>query len=83
MDKPFSIYLIINESENKTYIGFTDDIERRIIEHLSGKVRTTKEYGDFKYFVLEEAPGRKQARQRERYWKSCAGRKKIKALFFS
>lgn len=83
MDKPFSIYLIINESGNKTYIGFTDDIGRRIREHLSGKVRTTKEYGNLRYFLLEEVPDRDQARQREKYWKSCAGRNKIKALFFS
>lgn len=51
-------------------------------EHISGKTKTTANFGDFEYFILEEVDDIKQARLREKYWKSCAGRKRIKKMFF-
>jgi len=43
----FLVYLLVSKDYNKTYVGFSDDIERRIKEHRKGKVRTTK------YFSLD------------------------------
>lgn len=77
----FFIYFLINELKDKTYIGFTDDIKRRMAEHSNQKTKSIKGFGCFKCFVIENVGDYKQARIREKYWKSCAGRKKLKKLF--
>ncbi|HCP08357.1 MAG TPA: hypothetical protein DIT25_00980 [Candidatus Moranbacteria bacterium] len=77
----YSIYLKINEDKNCTYTGFSDNMERRISEHKAQKVSSTKNFGDFTFHILEKVPDIKYARIQEKYWKSCAGRKKIKEIF--
>ncbi len=79
----FFIYFLINELKDKTYIGFTDDIKRRMAEHSNQKTKSTKGFESFKCFVIENVGDYKQARIREKYWKSCAGRKKLKKLFIN
>ena len=77
----YYIYFLINELKNKTYTGFTENLERRLLEHQDKKVRSTSNFGKFSYFILENVENLTQARIREKYWKSCAGRKKLKKLF--
>ena len=77
----YLIYWLINESNDKTYIGFTDNIDNRIKKHETGDVKTTKDFGKFKCYTLEKVETEEKAVIRERYWKSCAGRKKLKLLF--
>ena len=72
---------MINETRDKTYIGFTSNLERRIKEHKNKKVKTTKNFKNFSVIKLEEISDIKNARQREKYWKSGAGRKKLKNIF--
>ena len=77
----YIIYLLINEARDKTYIGFTDDLARRIKEHKNQKVKTTKNFKNFSITKIEEIDNIRNARQREKYWKSGAGRKKLKNIF--
>ncbi len=77
----YTIYWIINENFTKTYIGFTNDIKLRIHYHKSNKVRTSENFGKFRIFALEKVNALEDARNREKYWKSCAGRKKLKIYF--
>ena len=77
----YVIYFLVNESKDKTYIGFTNDISKRIKMHFSGNVRTTENFGKFEYFILERVDNLEEAIKKERYWKSCAGRKKVKEFY--
>ncbi|MFA5905379.1 MAG: GIY-YIG nuclease family protein [Desulfobacula sp.] len=77
----FTIYLLVNQNYNKTYVGFSSEIENRIRQHFAGEVHTTKDFGRFRCFKLEIVASLEEARIRERYWKSCIGRKKIKVYF--
>ncbi|MFC1612908.1 GIY-YIG nuclease family protein [Patescibacteria group bacterium] len=77
----FIIYWLISEDSTNTYIGFTDNIKRRIIEHKGGKVKTTKKFGKFRCFRIEEVSNIIEARKREKYWKSKAGRNKLKEYY--
>jgi len=52
-------------------------------EHSSGKTKSTVSFGIFSYAIIEEINSLEQAKTRERYWKSCSGRKKLKKLFLS
>ena len=77
----FVVYFLISEDKKKTYVGFSDNLDRRIQEHLNKKVKTTKNFGNFSWQILEKCNNIRIAREAEKYWKSCTGRKKIKIIF--
>jgi len=60
------------------YIGMTSDIERRIVEHNSGKNKGTKPYAPFKLVYTEDHPDRISARKREKYLKTASGKRWLK-----
>jgi putative endonuclease len=80
MKSDYKIYCLVNNN-SATYIGFTNDINRRILEHKSGKVKTTKKFDKFRVLILESAINIKDARKKEKYWKSHTGRKSLKKMF--
>lgn len=77
----YTIYWLISEDLKRTYVGFTDNVKQRLEYHKNKKVKTTITFGKFKCFKLEEVKDLSQAIIREKYWKSAAGRKKLKKLF--
>ena len=78
----YKTYWLISQDKTKTYVGFSERLEDRIREHKDKKVFTTKNFGAFRVFVLEEvAEDIPLAREREKYWKSSAGRKKLKQFY--
>ncbi len=74
------IYVLFSLKDNKTYTGSTDDLERRLSEHTSGKVFSTKNRLPVRLLYFEEYKTLEEARYIEKYYKSCAGRKKLKLL---
>ena len=40
--KNFGVYILESQKNNRYYIGSTDNIERRIVEHNIGKVISTR-----------------------------------------
>jgi len=64
-----------------SYVGSTNNIERRLAEHNSGKSSYTKKFIPWELIYKEECQDRKAALKREKYYKSPAGRRKIKLLF--
>ncbi|MEW6194660.1 MAG: GIY-YIG nuclease family protein [Bacteroidota bacterium] len=38
----YTVYILLSEKDHKRYIGFTDNLERRLSEHNSGLVKSTK-----------------------------------------
>ena len=55
----------------------TSDIERRIKEHNSGRTRSNKAFRPFELIYFEKVESRKEARVREIYLKSAAGKRFI------
>ncbi|MBW2180018.1 MAG: GIY-YIG nuclease family protein [Deltaproteobacteria bacterium] len=37
----YCVYILLNEAETKTYTGVTDDVEKRLKEHNSGRVKSS------------------------------------------
>ena len=78
----FYIYVIYNALHRKLYIGQTDNIQRRILEHnnsTSERHTYTKRFdGTWSLVYQEEAYNRKQALVREKQLKSYRGRQFIK-----
>ena len=77
----YLIYWLISELIDKTYVGFTNDIKTRIKFHKTGRVKTTIDFGKCRYFILEKVLTLTEAREKEKYWKSATGRRKLKKLF--
>ena len=77
----YKIYWLINQRKTKTYIGFSNELQGRLREHKDKKVNSTKNFGIFSAYIVEEVDSLNEARKREKYWKSSAGRKKLKIYF--
>jgi predicted GIY-YIG superfamily endonuclease len=60
------------------YIGQTEDMEKRWVDHLQGKVSWTKKYNPLEIIHYEEHKTRKEALERERMLKTGFGRKWLK-----
>jgi putative endonuclease len=78
----YFVYIIKSIKDNNIYIGFTNDLIRRLTQHNTGKVASTKHRYPFKMVYKEEFNSRKEAREREKYFKSGFGRELIKTSFF-
>lgn len=77
----FYVYILQSLKNKKTYVGFCEDMSSRLKEHNLGRVKATKYQHPFKIIYHEIFNTKKEAKKRERYWKSGAGRKKLKYYF--
>ncbi len=65
---------VIRSREGDTYVGMTDDITRRLQEHNTGHSKYTRKGADWEVIYSEEVSDRHEARNREKYLKSHAGK---------
>ena len=78
----FYIYFLISEDKSKTYVGFTEHVyDRMELYHRKGKVRSTRSFGNFLVHIIDTASNSIEARRLEKYWKSKAGRNRLKKFF--
>ncbi len=70
----YFVYILLSEKDNKRYIGFTDDIERRLLEHNAGKVKSTKNRRPLKLICSEQFGNKSAAIKREREIKNKKGK---------
>ena len=75
------MYVLINSEKNRTYIGCAKDLLKRIEEHNKGAVRSSRAYGPYKILYKEKFETLKEARAKEKYYKSTSGRRQLKKLF--
>ncbi len=76
----FCVYAI--ECSNETfYIGQTENLKRRWIQHLKGTAsKYTKRYKPKRLVHFEEVKDRDEAINKEKQWKTGFGRKRLKRL---
>jgi putative endonuclease len=74
------VYALYNRSVQKIYIGQTENIERRLVEHNAkrGNHFTAKVQGEWELVYQESVPTRSDALRREKQLKSFRGREFIK-----
>ena len=66
--------------DGKLYKGLTNNLKRRLREHKSGKTKTTKKMTNLKVVYTEQYLDFNQARKRELYLKTAAGRRFIRKI---
>ncbi len=76
------VYILLNEAKTRTYIGVTDDVEKRLKEHNTGRVKSSNPYRLYKIIHTESFETLSEARQREKFYKSTTGRRRIKEMLF-
>jgi len=76
----YVVYAIKSLQYNYIYVWITDNISRRIGEHNNWHTKSTKYYRPFSILYIEEVWDRKEARIREKYWKSWIGKQKLKSM---
>ena len=69
------IYVLYSDVFKRFYVGMTDDLENRLVIHNSSKVKSTKPYVPRRIVHTEEYNNKQEARVREKYLKSAAGRR--------
>ena len=65
------VYIIKSEKGKWYYVGSTNRLEKRLVEHNNFKVRSTKAYAPFKLVFKKEFETEKDAREYERKLKDC------------
>lgn len=76
----YIVYVLQSQNDGRLYKGFTDNLERRINEHNSGKTKSTKAFLPWKLVYQEAVSNREKARKREKYLKSGIGRDFLKTI---
>ena len=75
----FYVYVLRSESDSGFYIGFSTDLKRRLSEHIRGASFATKSRGPWKVIYYEAYTEREDAEGREKFLKSGAGRRFLRA----
>ncbi len=70
----FYVYILESEPSGRFYIGYSESPDRRLVEHNSGKVKSTRPYRPWKKIYTEEFPTEIEAIRREREIKSKKSR---------
>ena len=76
----YNVYILKSISTGKHYIGYTQDLNRRLSEHNKGKTKSTKDRGPFRVILSERFNKRNEAYKREQQIKSYKGGEAFKKL---
>lgn len=74
----YTVYAIRSKVDERIYVGFTQDVQKRLLEHNRGETKSTKGYRPWVLVYTEEADTREEARNLEKYYKSGSGKEKLK-----
>ncbi|MUU77145.1 GIY-YIG nuclease family protein [Winogradskyella endarachnes] len=69
--KKYYCYILSNKNRTVLYVGYTDNIKRRVLQHKQGNgALFTKKYNVADLIFYEEYDNSKEARDRERQLKN-------------
>ena len=70
--------MLKSKRDNKLYVGFTENLNRRIKEHDTGQVVATKNRRPLILIYFEACLNKERAIRREKYFKTGYGRRFLK-----
>ena len=79
----YYVYILLNETKTRTDTGVTDDVDKRLTDHNAGRVKSSSPYRPYKIVHLESFKTMSEARQKEKFYKSTIGRRKLKKMVFT
>lgn len=72
------VYVLQSIKDNQFYVGYTENLKRRLQEHSRGKIHSTMNRRPLTLIYYEYCLDRKDANKREKYLKSAWGKRYIK-----
>lgn len=78
----YTVYVLSSRVAKKSYVGFTNNLNKRLEEHNSGKSIFTKRFAPWEIVYTEEVEDYIAGRKRERYLKSASGRRVVLKKIF-
>ncbi|HAT03892.1 MAG TPA: endonuclease [Candidatus Magasanikbacteria bacterium] len=76
----YYVYIIYSDTLRKKYIGYSNDLKKRLAEHNSGKSDFTLKGIPWRLVYYEVFNSKKDARKEELFLKTGKGRERIKFL---
>ena len=76
------VYILLNRAKTRTYTGVADDVNKRLAVHNAGRVKASRPYRPYNIIHTESFQTLSGARQKEKFYKSTTGRRKLKEMFF-
>lgn len=83
MPLPYCVYVLYSLKDHKRYIGFTTNLQRRVMQHNKGLNTSTRPRLPLKLMYCEFYPSRADAMRREGYFKTTAGRRALSLMLRS
>ena len=73
------VYVLLSIKDNKFYVGYTTNIDKRIMEHIKGLVSSTKNRLPLKLIYYEVCLNQQDATHREKYLKTTYGKRYLRS----
>jgi putative endonuclease len=74
----YYIYVLKSAIDGRLYVGFTNNLRRRVAEHNDGQVHSTAARRPLELVYYEACRSQADASKREKYLKSAWGKRYIK-----
>jgi len=71
-------WMCVLQKDNKHYIGFSEDLKQRILDHNKGFIDATRNRLPMTLVYYEACMNKQKALQRERYFKTGFGSRFLK-----
>jgi len=76
----YCVYVLYSIKDDKFYIGFTEDLKRRLTEHFQGNSKSTGSRRPFHLVFCEYYLSKVDAMRREKYFKTTAGKRALRLM---
>jgi putative endonuclease len=76
----YYVYILESLLDNKLYVGYSENIDRRLEEHNRGQAYATKHRRPFKLIYIEGFLNQQDATAREKFFKTGWGRTHLKKI---
>jgi putative endonuclease len=76
----YYVYVLLSLKDNKFYIGFSEDIQKRLADHNAGRNTSTKPRRPLELIYYEAHSSKEDALRREAYFKTTKGKSTLKQM---
>ena len=76
----YFVYVLRSELDHQLYVGYTTNVDQRVITHNKGSVPSTKSRRPLKLIFYEAYLSQEDAIRREKYLKTTSGKGALKHM---
>jgi len=74
----YYVYVLQSEKDKRFYVGYTNDLRKRLRQHNEGKVNSTKDRTPLRLVYYEACLNQQDATHREKYLKTSWGKRYLR-----